>query len=253
MTRLLGKQAAVPDPRVPSLKAVMETRAPPPPSSNWYAGVGEWPLLANDIAGDCVPAGALHCIAQRMTYAGKPVTFSDKDALDLYSQWTGYNPDDPLTDNGTLMSDAMARWARDGIALPDGGLDKPTAYVTVNHKSLTQLRLAIAQCGSVMMGINCPEAWLETKYLMDILDSDMPTYVGGHCILLVGYLPTDLGVEFDVISWGYRYRMTWRAMQRTADEAYAILDPDWLDKDGVNPGGVAWEDAEAAMAQIRAA
>jgi hypothetical protein len=228
---------------------MMTARIQVPPSANWYAAVDSWPMLGNDNYGDCVPCGAIHCLQSRLTYAEKPVTFGDQDALNLYGRWGNY----PAKDEGCVMSEAMADWAKNGIPLPDGTTDTPTSYVTVNPKITYRIQLGISQCGSVMMGIECPEAWLDidSGALMDIPDG-VGEIAGGHCVLLVGYEPTALGLEFDAISWGARYRMTERAMLAVADEAYAILDRDWLDADGVNPAGVDWATAEAATKVIAA-
>lgn len=247
MLRRLGKLAPVVDSRVPSLRRMMTTRIAPPPSSNWYAAVDSWPMLANDNLGDCVPAGALHCLQQRLTYAEKAPAFTDADAKALYGRWGNY----PSQDQGCVMSEAMADWAKNGIPLPDGTVDSLTSYVTVNHAITDRIKMAISQTGSVMLGISCPEAWLEVDEgaLLDI-PNGVGAIAGGHCIIGVGYEPTALGDIFDVITWGARYRMTRRALETLADEAYAILDRDWCDADGVNPAGIDWTAAEAATAAI---
>jgi len=146
----------------------------------------------------------------------------------------------------------MVRWARDGIVLPDGTVDKPDAVAAVDHITLGWLRYAIWRCGAVLVGLNCPTAWLEDDlYLLDVPEAGDVPIAGGHCMLLVGCEVTAIGYEFDAISWGERHRTTWRAMERLADEAYAILSRDWVDASGQDPAGIEWEVAQAAMATLR--
>lgn len=223
---------------------------------NWYADVGEWPMLRNDSIGDCVPAGILHHIQQRLIYAGKvpflddkPILpFGENDAITLYKRWNPlFNPNNPRTDVGVVMSQAMADWVAHGIALADG-YDKPEAYVTVNYKDSSSLMLAIHQCGGVLIGFECLEQWLQTDYLMDLPEKGPGVVAGGHCMLLVGYEPTALGREFDAITWGGRFRITQRALDKTMDEAYCILSKDWCSVEGVDPAGIDWAGAEAGNA-----
>ena len=41
--------------------------------------------------------------------------------------------------------------------------------------------------------------------------------------------------------------MTWAWWATYAEEAYALLSPDWLRATGTNPAGVNWDRLEAAM------
>lgn len=248
--RALGKLAPAPDPRVPALKAMLGNPWPPE-GCNWYAEIGEWPMLGNNEFGCCVEAAVLHCLQQRWAYVRQPITVDDAAALALYSSWTGFNAADPSTDQGTVVSDSMARWKTDGVPLHGGAWnDKLTAYASVDHVSIPWLKAAIWHCGAVLLGIRCPLAWTEADYLLDLPDGQVGDIAGGHCGLLVGYEPTALGTEFDVITWGARFRVTERALGLVADEAYAPLDRDWMDADGKNPAGVDWAAAEAAMRAI---
>jgi hypothetical protein len=254
MPRALGKRDAVVNPLIPHLRLMDRHPEAPPEPINWYADIGEWPMLRNDVLGCCVPAAALHCIQQRLAYAGKPFEPSDALTEAVYSQWAGWNPADPLTDQGTLMSEALAKWARDGITLPDGTVDKPDAVASINQITLGWLRYAIWRCGAVLIGLNCPTAWLEEElYLLDVpaASEEDIAIAGGHCMLLVGCEQTALGYEFDSITWGSRCRTTWRALSMLADEAYAILNRDWVDVSGMDPAGIEWAMAEEAMGRLR--
>lgn len=244
MIRCLGKRPAFYDPRVPRLASVMRA-VPVPAMCNWWADVGSWSWCLNDTLGTCVEAGALHCIQQRLAYVGKSYTPSDADTEALYTRWAGYVPGDPSTDMGTVMANALADWARSPVMGTSLG-----AYASVDHVSADWVKRAIWRCGGVLLGLNLPEAWRDVDYLFD-LPSGVGDIAGGHCIYLTGFEETALGTEFDAVTWGGRFRMTERALPLVADEAYAILSRDWCDAAGVDPAGVDWADAEAAMAALR--
>lgn len=243
--RKLGKLPCVFDARIPHLASVMRNDEPPA-FCNWAAEVGEWGMLANDTLGDCVPAAALHAVQHRTAYANHMAVPTDKDAISLYSQWAGYDPGNPTTDAGTIMSSAFANWLKFGVKVGDYS-HTIEAYAQVDHLSPDWVKRAIWRCGGVFVGLNCPEAWLtDDTYLLTQTD----TIVGGHCIYLIGYTPTALGVEYDAITWGARFRITEDALLATADEAYAILSKDWMDPSGLNPAGLDYAALTADMAQI---
>ena len=80
---------------------------PPAAISRPHPGF-KWGMLANDQIGDCVIAMMLHSIEDFHLDAGTAVpAFSDQDAIHLYSAITGYNPNDPSSDQGTNENTAM--------------------------------------------------------------------------------------------------------------------------------------------------
>jgi hypothetical protein len=245
--RKLGKREAKPDDRVPSLARLSQKRETPPVESNWYAAVGHWPMFLNDELGDCVPAGAAHQLQQRSTYAGNPIELSNNEVVDVYRRWGGYDGT-PQTDQGCYMSEAMNLWLNEGIPLPGGGVDKIEAYATVQHQSSLWLRRAIWRTGGVLIGLSLPERWLnDVDYLFRLEQGDLDNIAGGHCVFLCGYLPTSYGIQYDVITWGQRFRMTEDALLAVTDEAYCVLNNDWLNAQNVDPAGVSWDLAVSAM------
>ena len=224
----------------------MGATAAVPDDNNWYAEVGDWHMLGNADNPDCVEAAILHHIMQRRAYAGRPVTFFDADALALLAKWGG--PD------GTLMRTALDAWKNDGIVLPDGTVDRIDAYAVVDHTDPNWLKRAVKECGGVLLGIRCPVAWLSDGiYMFDVPSGDPGPIDGGHCVFLPGSQRTALDLQFSCVTWGFRRQMTMAAIHAVADEAYCVLNRDWLDADGLNPAGVDWAAAQAAMARLKAA
>lgn len=251
MPRMLGRKPAKFNAAIPHLHNLV-TFEEPPADINWYSKMHSWPMLANDQLGDCVPAGALHLVQMRYAYADQVVVFGNNDAVKLYEKWGNYDPNDPSTDGGCVMSDAMAMWVKDGIQLPNGKLDKPDAIAQINHASPEWIRYAMWKFGGVLIGIECPTAWTEEEpgQLFD-LPNGLTDIAGGHCMMQCGKEPTALGNEYDSITWGFRSRMTERALKLVVMEAYAVLSKDWLDAAGRDPAGVDWDQAEAAMKNLK--
>jgi hypothetical protein len=61
-------------------------------------------MLGNDEFGDCVFAGAGH---EHMVWSGGKMNFTTDNVLSDYSAVTGFLRDDPATDQGTVMLDAL--------------------------------------------------------------------------------------------------------------------------------------------------
>src|SRR5579872_5931442 len=101
----LGRLPAVHDLRVPRFARLSPGLPPPPAQSCWYADIPSWGMLANDQARDCVEAAILHCIMQQDAYLhpGSGLVATSREALAFYSALTGYDPNDPATDNGSLV------------------------------------------------------------------------------------------------------------------------------------------------------
>src|SRR5579862_9538819 len=69
--------------------------------------VPQWGMLANDQYGDCVCAAACHQSMLWTACASDEATFGDAQALKIYSDVTGFNPNEPSTDNGTDLRDCL--------------------------------------------------------------------------------------------------------------------------------------------------
>jgi hypothetical protein len=252
--RKLGKLPAVPDPRIPRLRSLATTREVPPLNVDWWSKVPAWPMLDNDRLGDCVIAYVLHCVQQRRQYVGRPVTFGNPDADALYSAWAGWNGS-PASDRGMLMTDALADWARHGVPISGEANDNIAGLASVDFMAAAWIRYAIWKCGGVGLGITCPIEWVEDVPPGGMLD--VPGYLhpnqiaGGHAVYLAGYEMQKNGTfVYDCITWGDRYVMTGRALRIVGDEAYAVLDKDWLNSQGLDPAGLDYAQAEAAIAAL---
>src|ERR1035441_3205045 len=72
-------------------------------------------VLGNDQYGDCAEAGAMHLIQVETANTGNPLHATLQQTLDLYSAVTGFDPNDPSTDQGTVLLSLLQYWKSTGI------------------------------------------------------------------------------------------------------------------------------------------
>jgi hypothetical protein len=231
-----GRKPPYPESTHPRVKlglAVDKTALPAPPTSvNWYGDI-TFPMFANDAAGDCVEAEQGHHEQVLTTFGlGQPATFTDADILGVYSAITGYDPNDPSTDQGTVIQDAMTYWRRAGIAGR-----KIAAFAEVKVSDITEVKTAVSLFGPLSIGVNFPAS------AMDQFNSGQPWDVvrndggneGGHCVCLVGYDSR----YYYVVTWGAVQKVTPAWWAKYVEEAWAPISTEWVNaQTGLDPKGV---------------
>lgn len=107
ITEMMGRPLAL------SLEKYIGKALPDPPATLSYFNYRgldptERQVFGNDTVGNCVEADILHSLGVINYNAGTPVTFTDEQGIELYSDITGYVPGDPNTDQGTVPQDASS-------------------------------------------------------------------------------------------------------------------------------------------------
>jgi hypothetical protein len=224
------------DPAKPRLRLRLTPGAAPvvPAVADWMSRVVDWPMYANDRYGDCVFAMIGHTIQALSTYGqGTTATITDADVLAAYSAVTGFDPDDPSTDQGTVIQDALDYWRKHGI-----GGHKILAFAQIDHTDPTQVDAAVAQFGAVLLGINFPASAMEqfdAGQPWDVVRSD-GGIEGGHAIPGGAYTATDGRVR--IVTWARSVEMTAAFARRYVEEAWVVIAPEWLSAAGADPAGV---------------
>lgn len=187
--------------------------------------VSLWSMLGNDQFGDCVWAGAAHETMLWNREAAKRVSFTDQAVLSDYSAVTGFNPDDPSTDQGTDMQVAASYRRKTGVLDAKGSRHQVAAYLAVTPGDTHELRQGIYQFGAVGVGIRFPRS------AMAQFNAGKPWRVvcrsaieGGHYVPCVGY---DRRYIY-VVTWGQLQRMTWGFFKKYCDEAVVYLSNEML-------------------------
>lgn len=257
-TYKLGKRAPKIDRRTFKLAKYLPKVVPAPPGSMGYIErVKSWPMFLNDSIGDCTCAAAAHMIQQWATYAGGPFAVVDHDVLVAYMAVSGYNPNDPWTDQGAFMLDVLNYWRKVGI-----GGHKILGYAAVDIRNRTEVEQAIDLFGSLYVGVAMPVSAQSPRIggnghaVWEVPANGpegdgSPGSWGGHAIPLPGYNADTTGKKGKMaVSWGDLYDVTDNFLEAYCDEAYAVLSMDWIESTGLSPSHFDLEQLKADLAQL---
>lgn len=182
-------------------------------------------MLGNDQYGDCVWAGAAHETMLWNKEAGNNVAFTPANALSAYHDVTGFDPENPSTDNGTDMQLA-AKYRQDtGLLDATGTRHKVGAYLALDKGNKKEIMQAVYLFGLVGIGIEFPSsAMSQFSAGQDWTVVKGSTIEGGH------YIP---GVTYDakfvyVITWGKVIRASWAFIKKYMDEGIVYFSPEML-------------------------
>lgn len=235
MTLKLGKKAATYDPR-DFLFARYRTAVPLPlaPRSFGHEKIigSDWGMMGNDVAGDCVFAGACHETMIWLHEGGRGLaSFTDRTALADYSAVTGFDPNDPSTDQGTNVRDALKYRRSVGIVDELGKRHKIAAFMSLEPGNIDHLVQATYLFGAVGIGINFPNSAMDQFNRGRIWSVVPGTRVeGGHYVPLVARRTT-----LECVTWGKIQHMTLAFIKKYCDEAWCILSEEMLDGKGLSP------------------
>lgn len=196
--------------------------------------VRQWGVLANDVFGDCVWAGAAHETMLLRADAGYPAPpFMNSNVLADYSAVTGFDKSKPETDQGTDLQVAAAYRQKTGIMDAAGTRHTIDIYTALHVGDLSQIALAAYLFGAVGIGVNLPssaEDQFNAAEPWHVVPGD--TLTGGHYIPLVG---RNSRGDFLVVTWGRLQAVEAAWLQANMDEGIAYVSPDRLNAQGVSP------------------
>ena len=207
----------------------------PPASIDWQSGAMDAiQMFRNDQIGDCGIAGLFHVIETCAKNAGLPLSFTDDEAVELYSTFGGYNPADPSTDGGVVLVDLLKYMVRTGFKGRN-----VTAFADVNFRNPKELKIATFLFGNLYWGFNLPEAAQNMSNVWDKpsafnLGSPQAGSWGGHCVSSASYAADNSHI---VTSWGKRIQVTQYFIENYAMECHVLLVPEWIAKSGLSPSG----------------
>jgi hypothetical protein len=240
----LGKKPPRIDPRTLYLSKYTRFLPPPPQIISWTKGMADWGMLANDKLGDCTIAAVGHAVQLYTLNSWGEALVTDDEVIHYYSEWCGYNPADPSTDQGGVELDVLNHWRQNGFGMPGNPPHVLMAYADIRPDDTTNLKIAVSTFGSVYIGVSLPvtaqgqDVWdgIPTAWNPDT----QPGSWGGHAVIVTGY---DQGyVQF--VSWGKIMTMTWRFWTHYVDEAHALLHKGWY------PAGFDLETLKADLAAL---
>ena len=248
----LGKQPAAPKPT--DFKFAAFTAAISLPSTPSRFGHGnaydDWKMLGNDLYGDCVWAGAAHehMLLNKVVHK-VDVAFDDETVLGDYAAATGFDRNDPSSDNGTNVHDALDYRRKTGIVDAEGKRHTIGAYVSLDPKNWQHLEQAAYIFGAVGIGFKFPDSAMEQFHAGEPWDPvDGAKIEGGHYVPVVGSLHAP--DQASAITWAKRQFFTKAFYEQYNDEAWAYITPEELRSDGTGLHGFDIEKLNAYLAAL---
>lgn len=209
----------------------------------------DWGMLGNDNAGDCFWAGADHETMLWNHLAGHPVTFTEADALADYTDGAGYDPNDPNTDQGTVVREGMSYRRNIGVIDANGNRHKIYAYASIDPNDWDLLLTCIWTYGAVGIGFGFPDtAWKQW-------DNGGPwDYIPGTPIPNQGHYVPGVGSSnvvdrVTVITWGKRFEMTKAFYEQYNDETWVPLTKEEL-QPASNVRHINWTTLDSMLASL---
>lgn len=206
-----------------------------------------WGMLGNDEVGCCVFSGAAHEHMLLTREGDVPdATFTTANVLSDYSAVTGYNPNDPNTDQGTDMGVAAAYRRKTGIIDAKGRRHKIGAYLALEPGDQHELFLAVYLFGAAGIGIEVPSSAMDQFNKHKTWDVVTGSSIeGGHYIPLIAKR-----TNLNVVTWGRLQPMTTRFLTKYNDESIAIVSEEILTK-GKSPEGFDRGGLMAALTELK--
>ena len=247
----LGKLPVRHDPRTLQFAAYLkEGLAPPPPTKSWTAKIPNngWGMMGNDTQGDCTCAAAGHLIMDWTANTGQEFTVPDSNILSFYNHFAHGN-----ADAGANMLDVLKYWRKQGL-----DKHKIMAFAALELKDNTQAMDAVNLFGGCYIGVALPDfAVAPGKDFLTIpwvvppkgpVGNAAPNQSNGHCIPAVAYDQRNLYV----VTWGQLKSMSWQFYAAYAEEAFAVLSPNWFSKQlgGKAPSGFDLATLEADLKEV---
>lgn len=250
MSLKYGKRPFVPDERDFKLTDVVDvaTVLPKVPVNFGHeVGISDWGMLGNDEYGDCGEAGSLH---EHMLWTHEGSTeakFTTQNALTLYSAVTGFNANDPSTDQGTVIRDLLTYRRKHGAKDAAGKIHKIDGFLSLEPGNLDHLAAAMYVFGAVGIGFNVP-SYAQTQFAAGKpWDYEGPgTIEGGHYVPLVARRSGSLRC----VTWGKTQQMGLTFYEHFADEAWAIYSKETIGKLGHTPEGFSQAQLNTLLAAL---
>lgn len=246
-----------PAPHAPRLlfRDYLKASLAPPPASVDYTARGKpflSEILGNDRLGDCTAAGAFHIGGALLGSAGMPIPFTEADAIAFYSATTGYNPADPLSDQGGDEATVLNYWRASGLT---PGAHRIAGWMAVDGTNADEVRQALFLFENNYFGVELPDGWVNPMpsgdgFVWDVVGDPDPG--NGHCFVGLGY--DVAGVTID--SWGMLGKITWSAIAKYAaggggGELYTVISQDALATAALKaPNGLDWAQLTADFAAM---
>lgn len=238
------------DPNLFKLNEYVEaTKLPTVPAThNRTLGAGKnWGMLGNDRYGDCYFAGQGHYEMLMNKVEKRSFNLTDQQVIDAYFAYTGGS------DDGTDPVEALGQWRKNGL----WGRPPITAYLSGDPaKFAEEVPLIDYMFGTCGLAIALPSAIQTNWGFWPIPPADWntnpkwrPWSWGGHYVITHGYNKTEKYVN--IVTWGQNnWRVPFEFLQSYLVGTFAVVSPDWLNKNQKTPQGFNIDKLQKTLASL---
>lgn len=229
MARKLGRLPYRHDPRTLRLTRYLPLLPPLPAAADWSLAINApWGDYQNSTVGDCAVAAIAHLQMVWTASSANLVIPDENKVLEAYSAISGYKPGDEPTDTGCVELDVLNFCRKNGIAGR-----AISAFVKVPNTQVG-IQTAVHLFGGAYIGVDMPDDWesqLDAGQPWTWIPGDVANPANGHALPAVAYDADYV----TVITWGQPQKATWEWVRNCCDEVWAILSPDFFNKNRQAP------------------
>lgn len=190
--------------RVPRVSTILGEALPDLPKEiDHFAGMTHLDdVLGNNEYGDCFYVAIASLIQSQTAIMGKERVFTTDEVLAMYSRDTGFNRNDPSTDNGANMFDGLTSIVQKGFCEV-----QVEGFALVDGTDFYKCHEGLLIGGGLLWGVDLPLiAQRQKRWRTEIGEGDeanRPGGWGGHAVQQGYSLVTDFGLsEERVRTWG---------------------------------------------------
>lgn len=199
---------------------------PPPPVVDRSHLSPKFKMFYNDTIGDCTCAAVYNTMIAWQALIDSSIAIPEILAEELYSAVTGYNPENPATDQGAAEDDVLAYGVRNGYATRDYVYSP--MWGTIDPGNINLMASAVAKFGVAYQGI------IMRRGDMTLLDNGQPLSIvpgmdmgiaGGHALLIWSYDGLRPQDRVQLITWGTLVSATWEWVLARSIESHGLFFP----------------------------
>jgi hypothetical protein len=217
-----------------------------PSASPGYSGnadlivKGDFGMDGNDQYGDCVFADIAHRIMVRTAQAGQGaiVIPTQAETLALYTEVTGFDPNDPNTDHGGDLVTAAEYMQKTGMLI-GGARHTEDGNGIIDPANIDHIKWAICLFGCAPGGWKFPQsgmAQFDAGQPFDIVPSTRVPSSPDHDMLILEYRPDE--PSWLLGTWGKRWPATTAFVKACLSEVVPVGAKDFITANGLAPSGV---------------
>jgi hypothetical protein len=231
------------DDSIPNLSEFLPARGRRPEGRHWIDSTRpvdwtdklgrdfDYGWLGNNEYNDCACAAYYH--ARQVWVQGREETIADDVVLQFYREVSGFDWRAPKTGkqpwgpevSAAKILNSLRRNTGGGAPLGNGRRQWIEFAGEIKNDDTALIKDMIHYCGIVLVGFYCGAQVTRERRRWDYQSGDSDMDRRRHAAVLAGY-----GSDgFTAITWNSSHIMTWKFVERSVFEAYAIIDNAWID------------------------